>query len=180
MIADIWSFSLESSVSPLLFSCTGEIGYSCCLNPHIQTDLLLSPFFFSPVPLKLFVRLLSWNYWNLPLGIPVLHCESLKGSRDKLLLFGTYCSFFNTLFPECLPCGNSPALGWKAISYFLTFLCQHYLGLWLMVTSVIICDFPPTLTISTQSTEWYSSIHSSYEYDIWDSWRRVLRKKMRW
>lgn len=121
-----------------------------------------------------------WSYWIFPLWVPVLHCESQKGSRDGLLLFGTYWLFFNTFFPECLPCDsihNSPEFSWKTISYFLAFLCQHYPGFWLMLTSVIICDFPPKLSISTQATEWCSPIHSNYECDIWDSWKRVLRMK---
>lgn len=153
MRVDIWSLSLDSYVSFMLFSCTTEIWFLLVLKYTYRWGYCFPPppFFF--IPLRLFMCLFSGyirSYWFFPLGVPVLRCESQKGSRDGLLLFGTYSLFFNTFFLECLPCDsiqNSPASSWKTISYFLAFLCQCYPGLWLMLTTVIICDFPPKLSI---------------------------------
>lgn len=163
---------------PIFFSCTDEINCFCCLNTQTQKGLLLCF-----IPLKLFIHLFrsySWNYWIFPLGVPVLCCESLKESRDGLSLLEHIAwfliHFFLSVFPV-IPHGNAPALGWKAISYFLLFLFQHYLWLWLMLTSVMIGDIPPMLSISTKSTELYSSIHSNYEHSIWENWERLSRIK---
>lgn len=153
-----------------------------CLNPHVQMGVLLPPpFFFYSIDIVyvfiqwLYLKLLNFSFRSssASLWIPERKQGWAASLRNTLLVF-------NTFFPECLPCDsirNSPAFSWKTISYFLAFLCQCYPGLWLMLTSVIFCDFPPKLSISTQATEQCSPIHSNYERDIWDSWKRVLRIK---
>lgn len=118
---DVWSVSLESYISPVLFTCTGETDCFCCLNPHTQKGLMrLFLSVFLSFPLKLFIhsfRDYSWNYWIFPLGVPVLRCKCLKGSKDGLPLFGTHCLVFKKFFPDRFPCDSiwqQPSIGLKS------------------------------------------------------------------
>lgn len=101
---------------------------------------------------RLWLKLLNFSFriFSDPFRIPERKQEWAASLLEHTPWF--LMNFSLSAFPM-IPYGKLPALGWKAISYFLAFLCQHYLELWLMLTSVIICDFPPSF--STQSTEWY-------------------------
>lgn len=182
-----WIYDLFhwSHTFPSLFStcpCTTAIWLLLVLKSTCSDGCIASsPFFFYSIDIVyvfiqwLYLKLLNFSFRSssASLWIPERKQGWAASFRNTLLVF-------NTFFPECLPCDsirNSPAFSWKTISYFLAFLCQCYPGLWLMLTSVIFCDFPPKLSISTPATERCSPIHSNYERDIWDSWKRILRIK---
>lgn len=152
----------------LLPKSTYSEGSIACVCSHFLFYFILF------IPLKLLICLIrgySWYYWIFPLGVPVLHCESLKASRDGLPLFGIYCSGFNIFFPQRLLCDSIRQLSSIGLE-------SNFIFPWISLAAL-----PWTLTNANQCNYlWLSfyafhfhSIHRTVFFNPQQLWVRYMR-----